>query len=195
MPFIYDTVWDLIKLTDYLTRRRDIDPSRIGINGISLGGIHAWFAAFADTSYAVAVPVIGIQGFRWAIDNDEFQGRVETIKPLFEVARDDLGKAAIDKDVVEKVWDRIAPGFASQFDSPYSIPAIAPRPLLILNGAEDPQCPLGGLEIPRTKASKAYRMFNCSDNFKFIAEPGIRHQITRFQMKESADWFDMFFNP
>ena len=30
--------WDLIKLTDYLTRRRDIDPSRIGINGISLGG-------------------------------------------------------------------------------------------------------------------------------------------------------------
>ncbi|KAL5190200.1 putative hydrolase YtaP [Glycine soja] len=149
-------------------------------------GIHAWFAAFADTSYAVAVP-----GFRWAIDNDEFQGRVETIKPLFEVARDDLGKAAIDKDVVEKVWDRIAPGLASQFDSPYSIPVIAPRRLLILNGAEDPQCPLGGLEIPRTKASKAYRMFNCSDNFKFIAEPGIRHQITRFQMKESADWFDM----
>lgn len=25
-----------------------------------------------------------LQGFRWAIDNDEFQGRVETIKPLFE---------------------------------------------------------------------------------------------------------------
>ena len=34
----------------------------------------------------------------------------------------------------EQVWDRIAPGLASDFDSPYSIPAIAPRPLLILNG-------------------------------------------------------------
>lgn len=34
----------------------------------------------------------------------------------------------------DQVWDRIAPGLASQFDSPYSIPAIAPRPLLILNG-------------------------------------------------------------
>jgi hypothetical protein len=33
------------------------------------------------------------------------------------------------------VWDRIAPGLASQFDSPYSIPLIAPRPLLILNGS------------------------------------------------------------
>ena len=31
-------VWDLIKLADYLTQRRDIDLSRIGITGISLGG-------------------------------------------------------------------------------------------------------------------------------------------------------------
>ncbi len=38
MPFIYDTVWDLIKLADYLTQREDIDPSRIGVTGVSLGG-------------------------------------------------------------------------------------------------------------------------------------------------------------
>lgn len=30
--------WDLIKLADYLTRRDDIDPMRIGITGESLGG-------------------------------------------------------------------------------------------------------------------------------------------------------------
>ncbi|KAK7351476.1 hypothetical protein VNO77_10972 [Canavalia gladiata] len=193
MPFIYDTVWDLIKLADYLSQREDIDPSRIGITGISLGGMHAWFAAAADTRYAVVVPLIGVQGFRWAIDNDKWQARVDSIKPLFEVARDDLGKGAIDKEVVEKVWDRIAPGLASQFDSPYSIPIIAPRPLLILNGAEDPRCPLVGLEIP--KASQAYGDFHCLDNFKFIAEPGIGHQITRLQVKESADWFDKFLKP
>lgn len=34
-----------------------------------------------------------------------------------------------------KVWERIAPGLASKFDAPYTVPAIAPRPLLILNGA------------------------------------------------------------
>lgn len=34
----------------------------------------------------------------------------------------------------DQVWDKIAPGLASDFDSPYTIPAIAPRPLLILNG-------------------------------------------------------------
>lgn len=78
---------------------------------------------------------------------------------LVAEAKNDLGKTAIDKEVVEKVryiyiyvplccevgyhphvykpaqvWDRIAPGLASKFDSPHTIPAIAPRPLLILNG-------------------------------------------------------------
>lgn len=31
-------MWDLIKLADYLTARKDVDPTKIGITGISLGG-------------------------------------------------------------------------------------------------------------------------------------------------------------
>ncbi|KAI3938658.1 hypothetical protein MKW92_043792 [Papaver armeniacum] len=128
MPFIFDTVWNLIKLADYLSRREDIDPRRIGITGESLGGMHAIFAAFVDTRYAVVVPIIGVRGFRWAIDNDQWQARVNSIKAVSEKARADLGKDEIDKDVVEKVWDRIAPGLASEFDAPYSVSAISPRP-------------------------------------------------------------------
>ncbi|KAG0461214.1 hypothetical protein HPP92_021511 [Vanilla planifolia] len=134
MPFIFDTVWDLIKLADYLVQREDVDSSRIGITGESLGGMHAWFAAAVDTRYAVVAPIIGVQGFRWAIDNDKWHARVGSIKPLFEEARVDLSKVEIDREVVEKVWDRITPGLASQFDSPYTVPAIAPRPQLIING-------------------------------------------------------------
>ncbi|KAL3337644.1 hypothetical protein AABB24_029993 [Solanum stoloniferum] len=86
MPFIYDTVWDLIKLEDYLTEREDIDSSRIGITGESLGGMHAWFAAFANTRYSIVVPIIGVQGFRWAIEHDRWQARVDSIKDVFEEA-------------------------------------------------------------------------------------------------------------
>uniref|UniRef100_A0A453DWJ8 Uncharacterized protein n=1 Tax=Aegilops tauschii subsp. strangulata TaxID=200361 RepID=A0A453DWJ8_AEGTS len=46
--------------------------------------MHAWFAAFVDTRYSVVVPIIGVQGFQWAIDNDMWQARVDSIKPLFE---------------------------------------------------------------------------------------------------------------
>ncbi|KAJ4887944.1 alpha/beta-Hydrolases superfamily protein [Raphanus sativus] len=190
MPFIFDTVWDLIKLAEYLTQRKDIDPQRIGIAGISLGGMQAWFAAAADTRYSVAVPLIGVQGFRWAIDNDAWQGRVDSLKPLFEKARIDMGKSEIDKEVVKKVWDRIAPGLASQFDAPYSVPVIAPRPLYLLNGAEDPRCPLGGLVVPVKKAKKAYK--KTPGNFKFVAEAGVGHTVTSFMIKEASDWFDKF---
>ncbi|XP_050215251.1 uncharacterized protein LOC126666280 [Mercurialis annua] len=192
MPFLFDTVWDLIKLADYLTQRQDIDSARIGITGISLGGMLSWLAAAADTRYAVTVPMLGVQGFRWAIDNDKWQTRVDTLRPLFEEAQKDLGKNAIDKEVAEKVWDRIAPGLTSSFDLPYTIPAIAPRPLLILNGAEDPYCPIAGLEIPKLRAQKAYEESRSQDKFKLIAEPGIGHLMTPFMVKEAADWFDKF---
>ncbi|XP_031118093.1 uncharacterized protein LOC116021760 isoform X1 [Ipomoea triloba] len=195
MPFIYDTVWDLIKLADYLTEREDIDPSRIGITGESLGGMHAWFGAAVDTRYTVVVPIIGVQGFRWAIEHDKWQARVNSIKAVFEEAQADLGKKEIDKDVVEKVWDRIAPGLASQFDSPYTVPIISPRPLLILNGEEDPRCPLAGLEIPKSKATQSCEDAHCPDHFKLIAQPGIGHQMTPFMVKEASDWFDKFLKP
>ncbi|KAG1346716.1 putative esterase YitV [Cocos nucifera] len=192
MPFIFDTVWDLIKLGDYLMQREDIDASKIGITGESLGGMHAWFAATADTRYAVVVPIIGVQGFQWAIENDQWKDRVDSIKSVFEEACIDLGKSTIDKEVVKKVWDRIAPGLASQFDSPYTIPIIAPRPQLILNGAEDPRCPLAGIEIPCSTAVEACKRANCPEKFKLIAEPGIGHKMTALMVKEASDWFDKF---
>ncbi|XP_011652622.1 uncharacterized protein LOC101220970 isoform X1 [Cucumis sativus] len=192
MPFIFDTVWDLIKLADYLTRREDIDPCRIGITGESLGGMHAWFAAAADTRYSVVVPIIGVQSFGWAVDNDKWQARVESIKPVFEEARIELGMNEINKEVVKKVWNRIAPGLDSQFDSIYSVPAIAPRPLLLLNGADDPRCPVAGLDAPVSRIQTAYQKFGCPENFKFITQTGIGHEMTTEMVKEASDWFDKF---
>ncbi|KAG0462675.1 hypothetical protein HPP92_021151 [Vanilla planifolia] len=186
MPFIFDTVWDLIKLADYLVQRGDVDSSRIGITGESLGGL---------IRYAVVAPIIGVQGFRWAIDNDKWHARVGSIKPLFEEARVDLSKVEINREVVEKVWDRIAPGLASQFDSPYTVPAIAPRPQLIINGAEDPRCPLAGLHVPISRAQEAYEKAGCPEHFQFIAERGIEHEMTPPMVKAASDWFDKFLKP
>lgn len=192
MPFIFDTVWDLIKLMDYLSAREDINPSCIGITGESLGGMHAWFAAAADPRYAVAVPIIGVQGFRWAIDNNKWHARVASIKDVFEEARSKLGKSSIDAEVVQAVWDRITPGLADKFDAPFSVPSIAPRPLLILNGGKDPRCPVEGLEATCSRAVEVYSKANVSEKFKFIAEPGVGHCITPSMVKEASDWFDKF---
>ncbi|KAF7021615.1 hypothetical protein CFC21_070249 [Triticum aestivum] len=64
-----------------------------------------------------------------------------------------------------RVWDKIAPAMASHFDAPYSVPPIEPRPLL-LNGADDPRCPVLGLQEPASKAAEAYAEAGSADKFK-----------------------------
>ncbi len=48
-------------LLDYLESRPDVDARRIGMTGVSLGGMHTWLTAAADPRVAVAAPMIGVQ--------------------------------------------------------------------------------------------------------------------------------------
>ena len=48
-------------LLDYLDARPDVDSARIGMTGLSLGGMHTWLAAALDNRVAVAAPMIGVQ--------------------------------------------------------------------------------------------------------------------------------------
>jgi Ca2+-binding EF-hand superfamily protein/dienelactone hydrolase len=98
-PFMYDTVWDLMRLADWLESRPDVDASRIGITGVSLGGMHAWLAAAADERFAACAPLIGVQGYRWAIDNEQWHGRVGSIKPVFDSIAEHYGRD-IDSEMV-----------------------------------------------------------------------------------------------
>src|ERR1041385_2528053 len=56
-PFYYDTVWDVLRLVDFLKTRKDVDPKRIGLIGVSKGGIETYLAAAADKRIAVVVPL------------------------------------------------------------------------------------------------------------------------------------------
>ncbi|CAM6027153.1 unnamed protein product, partial [Sphagnum balticum] len=192
MPFIFDTVWDIIKVMDYLTTRPDIDPAHIGMMGISLGGMNTWFAAAADPRIAVAVALIGVQSFGWAISKEQWHARVASIPYPFQAAARDFGRETIDTEIVAAVWERIAPGIMDKLDSPYTIPAIAPRPLLICNGKDDPRCPVGGLERVLNKTMEVYASMGVPHHFKFIAEEGIEHAITQTMVEEAMCWFNKF---
>jgi dienelactone hydrolase len=43
--------------------RPDVDAARIGMTGVSLGGMHTWLTAAVDERVAVAAPMIGVQHF------------------------------------------------------------------------------------------------------------------------------------
>src|SRR5206468_4958526 len=133
-PFYFDTCWDLWRLADYLETRDDVDADRLGILGISMGGIETWLAAAVDDRYRVAVPAISVQSFRWSLDHDKWQGRANTIKAAHEAAARDLGQERVNAYVCRELWDKVIPGILGPFDCPSIIRLFAGRPLLILNG-------------------------------------------------------------
>lgn len=95
-PFYYDTVWDLWRLLDVLETHAAVDAKRIGMLGVSMGGIQTWLAAAADDRVAVAAPLIAVQSFRWSLENDRWQGRANTIKAAHDAAAKDLGEPAVN---------------------------------------------------------------------------------------------------
>eukprot|EP00190_Bangiopsis_sp_CCMP1999_P007647 CAMPEP_0198725270 /NCGR_PEP_ID=MMETSP1475-20131203/2601_1 /TAXON_ID= ORGANISM="Unidentified sp., Strain CCMP1999" /NCGR_SAMPLE_ID=MMETSP1475 /ASSEMBLY_ACC=CAM_ASM_001111 /LENGTH=331 /DNA_ID=CAMNT_0044487013 /DNA_START=161 /DNA_END=1156 /DNA_ORIENTATION=+ len=148
-PFIYDNAADMIALADYLTERKDIDSDYLGITGVSLGGMVAWFAAATDNRWSFCSPMIGVQGFVFAIDNECFHGRVASLKPLFEYAAE---QEEVTCETVRKVWGRVTPGLCEWFDVS-TLSLLSPRPCLIMNGEADPRCPHQGV-LEATKVAE-----------------------------------------
>ncbi|KAF5833335.1 Alpha/Beta hydrolase protein [Dunaliella salina] len=144
-PFLLDNVFDIICCLDYLAVRPEVDMERVGITGVSLGGMHAWLTAVVDQRIAVTAPMIGVQGFGWAIHHNAFQARVDSIPLVFEAAARDMSKPAVDAEVVTSVWSRLLPGMLGGYDAPFSLPELFPRPLIVVNGELDPRCPMPGV--------------------------------------------------
>ena len=109
-PFYYDTAWDVMRLIDYLATRKDVDASRIGLTGISKGGIETYLTAAADSRIAAAVPYIGVQSFKWALDNGQWPARVATIQNAFDASAATAGKPARSVDFVREFYARVVPG-------------------------------------------------------------------------------------
>jgi len=184
-PLLLDNVWDCMHVIDYLQTRADVDSSRIGLSGISLGGMITWLTAAIDPRVAAAVPLIGVQGFRWALDHHQWEARYKSIPKVFEAAAKAAGKPAVDAEVVQDVWQTLLPGLLEKYDSPASLPCIAPRPLLILNGQDDPRCPVGGL-IPAVNAARLrYHLLNQPGNFEVYVQTNCGHVATE-QMHEAT---------
>jgi dienelactone hydrolase len=188
-PFFFDTVYDLWKLTDYLTTRNDIDSSRIGMMGISMGGIETWMAAAVDTRIKVAVPVIAAQSFKWSLQNERWQGRAKTIWAAHQQAAKDLGDTAVNSKNVKALWDKLIPGILNEFDCPSMIRLFAPRPLLLLSTEKDQNCPVEGALLTFKAAANAYYSANAVDKLQTDIAADEPHRYTEKHMAMTVAWF------
>jgi dienelactone hydrolase len=188
-PFYFDTVWDLWRLADYLETRADVDAKRLGMIGFSMGGIQTWLAASVDERWKVAVPAIGVQSFKWSLENEKWQGRAKTIARAHETAAKDLGEPAVNQKVCRALWSKVIPGILDQFDCPSLLRLFAGRALLIANGDQDPNCPIEGARIAIAAAEEAYKAAGCPEKLKVMIAEGVPHRVTPEQNAAALDWF------
>ncbi|MBI2947328.1 MAG: acetylxylan esterase [Verrucomicrobia bacterium] len=189
-PFLYDTAWDVIRLLDYLETRDDVDARRIGLIGFSKGGMETYLAAAVDPRIAVAVPCIGVQSFRWALDHDAWKSRIETIQPAVNAAAQEAGLSQPDTSLVRKFYDRVVPGIYGPFDGPAMLPLIAPRPLLVINGEIDPRTPLPGVEECAASARKAYGARKADEKFMLRVQKQTGHKVNPDSLDAALAWFE-----
>ena len=71
----------------------------------------------------------------------------------------------------------------------------APRPLLIVSGELDQNCPLPGAQIAFASAEQAYKQAGASDHLKIDVAMGVGHQITPAEEKLILAWLEQWLVP
>lgn len=193
-PFLYDTVWDVMRLVDYLQTRDDVDPARIGLTGMSKGGMETYLTAAVDPRIAAAAAKHGVQSFRWGLEHGAWDSRAWSIRTAVEGAAAAAGQQP-GAGFLRTLYDKIAPGLYGEFDGPAMLPLIAPRPFLIISGDSDPRTPQAGVREAARAAEAAYRADNAADRFEHRMLPDTGHEETPAGNQAAIDWFVRWLKP
>jgi len=194
-PFYYDTTWDVMRLIDYLATRKDVDSTRIGLTGISKGGIETYLTAAADPRVAAAVPYIGVQSFKWALENGAWPARIATIQDAFDAAAAGAGKPARNAAFVRDFYARVVPGVDGEFDGPAMLALIAPRPLLVVNSDSDANTPVAGVRLAVGSARPAYAALNAADHLELVIQEDTPHRVNPDSIERGIAWFVRWLKP
>ena len=137
-------------------------------------------------------PAIGVPTFAWgAAHEGEWEPRAASIPKVFDVAaRDDFGLPKPTAEVYVRVINAVAPGLLGPYDASRALAALAPRPLLIANGAGDGRNPLGGVGQAVTRAKKIYDAQNKSENLEYFLDGGAEHEYTPLLEEKVDAWLD-----
>ena len=189
-PWLYETVTDTIRALDYLQTRPDVDPDRLGLMGISMGGMNTWLTAAVDPRVKAAVPCIGVTSFGYQLESGQFAPRCATLPKFHQAVAETLREPEVNARVAREAWNKVLPGIADRFDCPRMLEAIAPRPLLILNGEKDDRCPIEGVRQCHAAAAVEYRKHGASDRLQMLIAPGTGHAVTEPQRQAALRWFE-----
>ena len=177
-PFLIDTAYDITRLIDYLQTRPDVDANRIGMAGISEGGMVTWLTAAADDRIKVAAPMISVSVLADTFetqDGPEVAARLALFDSFLKAYAKEINEPQVNLKVLRSAWNKLVPGLLDRFDAQNVVPLIAPRPLLVINHEQDELFPVAGAKKVATAVRARYQEVQAPEKFEFKVTPGLRH--------------------
>jgi dienelactone hydrolase len=153
-------VWDARRALDYLVSRADVDGSRVGMIGHSLGGQETLFTTAADTRIRAAVSSCGF-------------GSLRTLK----------------RDRILHNFALFVPGLAEHGDYGAVLGLVAPRPFLVAARTRDPIFPVDGIEETVAAARRMYEAQGAADHLGTAYEEG-PHEFSPALRQAAYAWLD-----
>lgn len=174
---------DLGRALDYAATRPEADSGRVGMLGLSMGGMEALLLAAIDERVDCVASVSGQLSWRDIFASDAWK-LIFTGLPVTERLRRDGAGATEVYDAFLSVMPELA-----ILDAPIAAAALAPRPLLLMTGAEDPYVPPDCARRTHAEASGAYGRHS-SGRLELWIEEGVGHGFSAEMERRALAWFE-----
>lgn len=148
---------------DVLAARPEVDASRLGIAGLSGGGMRTVFLGGLDDRVKVAIAV----------------GFMTTWREFL-----------LDKAFTH-TWMTYVPLLPKDLDFPEILALRAPAATMVLNCREDPLYTMPEMQRADAMIADTFKRANAADRYRSIYYDG-GHKFDRQMQKDAFDWFDRF---
>jgi dienelactone hydrolase len=150
---------------DYLLSRPEVNTSRIGAQGMSMGSTRAWWLGAIDERVKA---VVGVACFT----------RYEDLIAIRALRAHGIYY--------------FVPGILKHFDTEGVMALLAPRPFLALTGDSDAGSPPAGMRKLETILSQFYKLYDKPEQFQSIIYPNTGHVYNDDEKRRMVAWFDKY---
>ena len=164
---------DVETLIAHFDGSNEVDTSRIGLTGFSMGGFSTFYVAANNPDIGVAVPIAGIPGFaaRWS--------DVVLEASSYEQWARVMGQAQAETEKRTTYMEAIDP-----FEK---MASFHPKPLMMISGDKDTDSPKKySLDLYR-KLKPLYAA--CPDRLRLNIHDEAGHQLTSRMIEDTCSWF------
>lgn len=158
---------DLMAL-DYLASRPEVDASRLGVTGISMGATRSWWLMALDDRLQAGVAVACLTRYQNLI----------------------AGEGLKHHGIYYYV-----PGMLAHFDTEAVVALAAPRPLLFMTGDQDGGSPVDGVREIEAQARPVWALYGATTNLRSEIYSGVGHVYLPEMWRHTLAWFETHLKP